>query len=393
MRTIGWVTWPLLSLSLMVTQVKALMINEFMPDPSDPNDQTEWIELYNETETSMELDNWQVDDSEGGTRPYKIPVQTLAARQFLVIDKSQSQIGLNNSQDQVRLMNPEGTVVDSIDYNQVPTDQVMARVPDGSGNWQVTTPTKGLTNQSQNQTNPAQPTTGAVTTSWVSRVYFSEIYACPEVSQSEWIELVNPDNAEKSLAGLTIQDEGKHRLALSGRIAANGYHIQELSQAIINNQGDNLELLGNDGSVLDRASFEICEAGQSWIKSGESWQMTETVTKGGQNRFSQSEEPTPVIKSERTPTISAKPTGPITMSPPKAAPSLGGEQRKTLGTSSANTDFKLQTASPSSQAAESVVQGKAGTRQKGSVLIFLGGGCLLAAAGWQGWKTYQKELV
>src|SRR4030067_1746691 len=101
-------------------------------------------------------------------------------------------MGLNNSQDQVRLRNPEGRVVDSIDYNQVPPDHVMARVPDGSGNWQVTTPTKGLTNQSQNQTNPAQPTTGAVTTSWVSRVNFSEFKAYRVVPKPKRLKLSNP---------------------------------------------------------------------------------------------------------------------------------------------------------------------------------------------------------
>ena len=79
-------------------------LNEFMPDP-EGDDAAEWIELYNLTDSPVSLENWWLDDKEGGTAPFSLTGKTVNGHGYLVVEKSESGIGLNNSSgDEVRLL-------------------------------------------------------------------------------------------------------------------------------------------------------------------------------------------------------------------------------------------------------------------------------------------------
>lgn len=127
--------------------VKDVMLNEVMPAPGVVYS-TEWVELYNPTAQSIDLGGAIIDDiANGGGAPYIIPVGTVIAPYgYWVLDRTSY---FNNTGDDVRLVAPDGTVVDKFTYTSSVNDRSWARLPDG-GPWMTTmdpTPTRGAANQ------------------------------------------------------------------------------------------------------------------------------------------------------------------------------------------------------------------------------------------------------
>jgi beta-lactamase superfamily II metal-dependent hydrolase len=132
--------------SLSAGQVR---INEILPAPSGGN--PEWVELYNTTDTELDLGGCLLDDiaAEGSSSPVSIPTGTLlSAHSFWTTDFGSY---FNNDGDDVRLLLNDGsTVLDSHSYSAGATDASWYRSPDG-GTWsstQTASPTKGASNSS-----------------------------------------------------------------------------------------------------------------------------------------------------------------------------------------------------------------------------------------------------
>ncbi len=144
----------------MATPPPFVAINEFLPAPSGTVDWDgdgwagggdEWVELYNPNGHPVDISGWRLDDREGGSRPYVIPQGTFIASQgFLVFYKRETGISLNNSGDKVRLLAPDGRVVDEVSYGATARtdDFSWSRERDGVGAWTDTyPPTPGGPNQ------------------------------------------------------------------------------------------------------------------------------------------------------------------------------------------------------------------------------------------------------
>ena len=103
-----------------------LIISEFIPNPEGSDDH-EWIELYNNSNQDINLLGWQVDDQDGGSKPYIIQEELIIlANSFLLIPREQSKITLNNSEDSVRLLTPLGEVWQEIEYQGIKEGQSQA---------------------------------------------------------------------------------------------------------------------------------------------------------------------------------------------------------------------------------------------------------------------------
>ncbi|HHS97128.1 MAG TPA: MBL fold metallo-hydrolase [Chloroflexi bacterium] len=122
-----------------------VVINEVLPAPSDG---TEWVELYNTTDTDLDIGNCYIDDiADGGGSPYQIPAGTIIpAKGFWTLDRSSY---FNNGGDDVRFLKEDATtVLDSYTYGSTDYDVSWYRSPDG-GAWQpepTSSPTKGAPN-------------------------------------------------------------------------------------------------------------------------------------------------------------------------------------------------------------------------------------------------------
>ena len=120
----------------------ALVINEIMYN--SPGADEEWIELYNTTGSSIDLENWKVLDNDANHTPIIIPAgYSIAANGYFTIQITDNgnfpftpdydgsgNFGLGNGGDAVRLWNADGILVDIVNYDDSspwPTE------PDGDG--------------------------------------------------------------------------------------------------------------------------------------------------------------------------------------------------------------------------------------------------------------------
>ena len=143
-----------------------VLVNEVLPAPrqtdwnedgvSDGDD--EWIEIYNPLDRAVGLGGWQLDDEEGGSRPYTFPLGTvIAPHSYLVLFKKTTGVSLNDAGDTARLIAPTGAVVSEIPYAHAANDGSIARDDKGRlhTNWP---PSPGVHNRApETPTTPASP--------------------------------------------------------------------------------------------------------------------------------------------------------------------------------------------------------------------------------------------
>ncbi|MFC1700825.1 lamin tail domain-containing protein [Patescibacteria group bacterium] len=97
---------------------RSVIISEFMPDPDGADEQNEWIEIYNQSSEVSNLSGWQIDDKEKGSKPFIFPQNSLIApKQFLILKRPITKLSLNNDEDEVRLIYPNGEIASQIKYS------------------------------------------------------------------------------------------------------------------------------------------------------------------------------------------------------------------------------------------------------------------------------------
>lgn len=155
-------------LFFLLRQVSAaIVINEFLSNPSGPSSEdTEFIELYNNGSTSEDISGWKLDDIDsGGSSPYTIASGTITPGGFLVFEKSQTNVALNNSDDTVRVLDGSNNIIDSHSYTSTTEDVSYGRTVDGGGTWVTCQSlTKGSANACSVPTSTPTPTSTSTPT-------------------------------------------------------------------------------------------------------------------------------------------------------------------------------------------------------------------------------------
>jgi len=104
-----------------------IIISEIYPHAATDDRTNEWIELTNTGDKDVNLGNWQLDDQEGGSKPYVIPnTSTLVAKSSILIKAPASKLSLSNTKDSVRLFDPTGKLLQTVDYEEAPKEQSYA---------------------------------------------------------------------------------------------------------------------------------------------------------------------------------------------------------------------------------------------------------------------------
>ncbi|MDQ4077454.1 MAG: lamin tail domain-containing protein, partial [Chloroflexota bacterium] len=185
-----------------------LQLNEFLPRPgndwngdgtADVND--EYIELINKSGQSFDLAGLQLDDAEGGSSAFTLS-DTLAPGETRAFFRSETRIALNDTGDEVRLLAPDGIVLDTHAYGSAALDQAWSRDEEGAwhDDW---LPSPAGPNQA-----PATPTPTATPDNLVN-LFISEVVYEGIVSGQgdEFVEIWNPTDQSVELAGWRIGDE------------------------------------------------------------------------------------------------------------------------------------------------------------------------------------------
>lgn len=111
-----------------------IFINEILPNPEGTDEQNEWIELYNSNSFNVDLSGWKIKDVEGFVKTYSISRGIkILANGFLVFKRPDTKIILNNEEDGLELIAPNGKIIDSVKYTKAPLGQSYNRTDSG---WQ-----------------------------------------------------------------------------------------------------------------------------------------------------------------------------------------------------------------------------------------------------------------
>ncbi|MEK7669119.1 MAG: lamin tail domain-containing protein [Patescibacteria group bacterium] len=146
--------------------VPDVVLNEFLPNPEgsgtdgNPMPDGEWVELYNNTDSPIDLSGYYLTDVDN---THRIDIEscrtntggtTILGHGFLVVYRyvdsscNSHNFSLNNDGDTVKLFNAGASIVDSYTYTtDAPDNKSYARIPDGTGGWVDPIPTPGGPNK------------------------------------------------------------------------------------------------------------------------------------------------------------------------------------------------------------------------------------------------------
>ena len=208
--------------SLKETEDMGLYINEFMASNATTicdsfGSYSDWIELYNSTDTDMDISGFGISDNLSQPMKYRFPDgTTIAAKGYLVVFCSGNEgmqngelhapFGLRSYGEDVVIANRAGRIIDSYSFKNQETDVSVARIPDGAGELQP-----------NSQPSPGYPNTGAGYSAFdaanrlpLGGVYISEFGGSTGSVASDWVELHNSTGSAVSLAGYGISNNPKN---------------------------------------------------------------------------------------------------------------------------------------------------------------------------------------
>ncbi len=138
-----------------------VVINEFLASndavvADQDGEFDDWIELYNTSETAIDLSGYFLSDNPENLDKYEIPSGTIIpANDYLIIwaDEDGSQEGLHAnfklsaSGEEIFFLDPEVNVLDEIVFGSQTTDISYARMPNGYGDFTAASPTFKANNE------------------------------------------------------------------------------------------------------------------------------------------------------------------------------------------------------------------------------------------------------
>jgi PKD repeat protein len=99
-------------------EIYIIRINELFPNPAEKGEANEWIELHNPGDTDTDISGFTLRDASASGK-YVFPAGTvIPADGYFVIERSESGISLNNTDETVSLFDRNGTLADTMRYDK-----------------------------------------------------------------------------------------------------------------------------------------------------------------------------------------------------------------------------------------------------------------------------------
>ncbi len=290
----------------------SIRINELFPNPAGPDTEKEFIELANTTSSTIDLSFWKLEDTV--TTFTFGEHQKIPAYDFLVLKRGATFIALNNNgEETIRLLSPDGTLVDAITYEDpVEEGASFSRVNTTDWKWSKT-PTPGKKNVMKKLspiTKPdPSPVGGSPPIEFLQKMIISEVFPNPVGEDTEeFIELYNPTPYPIDLSGFILGDQSKsNRYTIPDGTILEGmlYMVfaRRDTKIALNNDADGVRLLSPDGVVILAMTYDHAKEGYTFVP-GENgiWTLSGKPTPGKQNT-------TIAFASEEKTTASKKSSG------------------------------------------------------------------------------------
>jgi len=336
-----------------------IIINEIAWMGNSASYANEWIELYNNNDSAVNLGGWMLKSENG---KLKINLSgTVPAKGFYLLEKTNDSAvpnikadliykgALNNKGEDLTLYDNSGKLIDEVNCSSGwfagnnKTKQTMERINpllpgNNAENWQISrnpggTPktinseqkrkkyekkkTRLLPKKDKVGSRPAK-SYSAKAINYPAGIVFSEILPSPEGpdAKNEWIEIHNQNKFSVNLSGWQIKDKkGKitaYVFPAGTKISSLGYLVLKRPETkiILNNGGDGLELINPDKKVVDSVVFGKAPLNQSYNRISRrkrNWQWSALLTPRAKNIISASttssakqeqETRSPVLKQE-----------------------------------------------------------------------------------------------
>lgn len=124
-------------------EIPYIFISEFLPNPEGKDLEGEFIEIFNNNQTTINLKGWKLTD---GSRTFTFGDELIKPNQYLALFRPQTKIALNNNtNEEIKLLAPNGEIADLVSYEK--SKEGYSYVLDENFIWQQTsTPTPGEIN-------------------------------------------------------------------------------------------------------------------------------------------------------------------------------------------------------------------------------------------------------
>ena len=227
----------------------------------------DWIELFNNGDQAVDLAGHTLTDDVLVPNKFVFPPGTeIAARGFLTVwcdgntnaPGLHAGFGLNDEGQTVALFGPGATgleALDFVEYGLQVSDLTVGRIPDGTGAWQLSSPTPAAANESQQLAPPAS----LKINEWMASV----------ASGDDWLELFNGADLPVAVGGLSLTDDfnepDKSPLAALSFIGARDF-LELIADENVENGanhlgfrlgagGEALGLYDSNGAIIDSVTF------------------------------------------------------------------------------------------------------------------------------------------
>lgn len=255
-----------------------ILLSEVLPNPIGPDSENEFIEIVNKDAKDVNLCNWKLDDKEGGSPPYTIRSDLiLRSGEYRVFMVTETKITLNNDEDDVRIIDPNGKIVDSIHYTHPPEGKSYARVKVKQASLQprfIASSNIAIGYEEQYAWEWDSPTPGEDNDTPVEfkGVIINELFPNPigTDTEREFIELYNTSSQSVDLNGWSLSDESGTQFTFSEEtILENGMYLAipyVQSKITLNNDTDTVQLNDNLGRLQDEITYENGGEGMSYSR-------------------------------------------------------------------------------------------------------------------------------
>ena len=240
-----------------------VVINEFLAQTDAGV--SDWIELYNQSSTNVDLAGWYLSDDADDLTSWAIPAPTvLAAGAVILFQRSDFGFGLSGEGEGLFLTRPDGqTIESSLTYLDQQPDVSQGRYPNGSLQWTFYAP-----GGSPGHTNSPPPVP--------AQVVLNEIMYHPatENDLDEYVELFNAGTTDVDLTRWAFAD-GFSYMFPSGTVMTAGSHLvighnpvavgelYGLTNVLgpflsgrLSNRGERLRLVDEVGRVVDEVYYQ-----------------------------------------------------------------------------------------------------------------------------------------
>ncbi|MBI4280704.1 lamin tail domain-containing protein [Candidatus Uhrbacteria bacterium] len=289
-----------------------LRINEIVSNPSEGN---EWVELFSAAVEPLTLADLAIKD--GGNRGITLDgiIEPYAYRLFFF-----SSATLNNSGDAVKLLAPDGNLLDAVSYGDWEENPLALEAPakgsslvrDDTASFRLTTtPTPGVVNlitapqtppvvvpdssppqettvsesPSAARPQPAQEVSAAPRSYSPGALLISELYPAPYAGEEEWVELFNPGSESISLVDWFLTDAAGTRTPLGLSIAPQVFLTIREPRGHLNNSGDTVNLHDPSGAIISSLAYEGVKRGEAYAFDGSIFKRSVVPTPGASNQI------------------------------------------------------------------------------------------------------------